>query len=57
MHIRHLGKRTNPAPAFNVEQILFIANGMVGLANSTLNVGNTAVTLVNGLSNLLKPTG
>jgi len=54
MHMRRISS-AKPAPAFNVEQLLFVANGLVGLVNSVLNTGNVALSLFNGLSGFLKP--
>jgi hypothetical protein len=52
MHIRTISK---PAPAFNIEQGLFIINGVIGVISSLLGVGNSAVILFNNLANLVKP--
>lgn len=54
MHIRTLTRQT-PAPAFNVEQILFVVNGIIGVINSVFATGNTAVVFLQNIGGLLKP--
>jgi hypothetical protein len=55
MHIRSLTRQT-PAPAFNVEQILFVVNGLIGVINSVFQTGNTALVFLQNAGGLLKPS-
>lgn len=54
MHTRSLTKAA-PAPAFNVEQVLFVGNGIVALVNSVITLGNSVIGFVNNLSGFFKP--
>ncbi len=54
MHIRNISRQV-PARAFNAEQLLFMANGVVSLITTILNAGNMATALIGNVQNLLKP--